>query len=104
METSFSSILNDFPQFPQDMSEQHLALGHDTSSLALSSISVAGNHITERCAISEGGRDISVGIGTRLWTQNVWSSNHGLSRFFFINATTCPLWTSWSPLPVVAEV
>jgi hypothetical protein len=20
------------------------------------------------------------------------------------NATTCPLWTSWSPLPVVAEV
>jgi hypothetical protein len=25
------------------------------------------------------------------------------SRIFF-NATTCPLWTSWSPLPVVAEV
>jgi hypothetical protein len=23
---------------------------------------------------------------------------------FFPNATTCPLWTSWSPLPVVAEV
>jgi hypothetical protein len=23
---------------------------------------------------------------------------------FFANATTCPLWTSWSPLPVVAEV
>jgi hypothetical protein len=23
---------------------------------------------------------------------------------FFSNATTCPLWTSWSPLPVVAEV
>jgi hypothetical protein len=24
--------------------------------------------------------------------------------FFKSNATTCPLWTSWSPLPVVAEV
>jgi hypothetical protein len=23
---------------------------------------------------------------------------------FFSNATTCPLWTSWSPLRVVAEV
>jgi hypothetical protein len=23
---------------------------------------------------------------------------------FFPSATTCPLWTSWSPLPVVAEV
>jgi hypothetical protein len=23
---------------------------------------------------------------------------------FFANVTTCPLWTSWSPLPVVAEV
>jgi hypothetical protein len=23
---------------------------------------------------------------------------------FFSNATTCPLWTSWSPLPVVVEV
>jgi hypothetical protein len=23
---------------------------------------------------------------------------------FFSTATTCPLWTSWSPLPVVAEV
>jgi hypothetical protein len=22
----------------------------------------------------------------------------------FANATTCPLWTSWPPLPVVAEV
>jgi hypothetical protein len=26
------------------------------------------------------------------------------SNFFFSNATTCPLRTSWSPLPVVAEV
>jgi hypothetical protein len=25
-------------------------------------------------------------------------------NFFSPNATTCPLWTSWSPLPVVAEV
>jgi hypothetical protein len=25
-------------------------------------------------------------------------------RIFSFNATTCPLWTSWSPLPVVAEV
>jgi hypothetical protein len=25
-------------------------------------------------------------------------------RVFFANVTTCPLWTSWSPLPVVAEV
>jgi hypothetical protein len=24
--------------------------------------------------------------------------------FFSSNATTCPLWTSWSPFPVVAEV
>jgi hypothetical protein len=24
--------------------------------------------------------------------------------FFCANATTCPLWTSWSPLPVVAKV
>jgi hypothetical protein len=24
--------------------------------------------------------------------------------FLPINATICPLWTSWSPLPVVAEV
>jgi hypothetical protein len=23
---------------------------------------------------------------------------------FFVNATTCPLWTPWSPLPVVADV
>jgi hypothetical protein len=23
---------------------------------------------------------------------------------FFSNVTTCPLWTSWPPLPVVAEV
>jgi hypothetical protein len=23
---------------------------------------------------------------------------------FFSSTTTCPLWTSWSPLPVVAEV
>jgi hypothetical protein len=23
---------------------------------------------------------------------------------FFANATTCPLWSSWTPLPVVAEV
>jgi hypothetical protein len=28
---------------------------------------------------------------------------HGILNYFF-NATTCPLWTSWSPLPVVAEV
>jgi hypothetical protein len=27
-----------------------------------------------------------------------------LKHFFLSNATTCPLWTSWSPLPVVAEV
>jgi hypothetical protein len=25
-------------------------------------------------------------------------------KVFFSNATTCPLWTSWPPLPVVAEV
>jgi hypothetical protein len=25
-------------------------------------------------------------------------------RKFFSNATTCPLWTSWSPLPVLTEV
>jgi hypothetical protein len=25
-------------------------------------------------------------------------------QYIFFNATTCPLWTSWSPLPVVAEV
>jgi hypothetical protein len=24
--------------------------------------------------------------------------------YSFTNATTCPLWTSWSPLPVVTEV
>jgi hypothetical protein len=24
--------------------------------------------------------------------------------FFLANAPTCPLWTSWSPLPTVAEV
>jgi hypothetical protein len=30
---------------------------------------------------------------------------HGTQiMFFFSNATTCPLWTSWSPLPVVADV
>jgi hypothetical protein len=27
-----------------------------------------------------------------------------LRNGFFSNATTCPLWTSWSPLLVVAEV
>jgi hypothetical protein len=27
-----------------------------------------------------------------------------LETFFMDNATTYPLWTSWSPLPVVAEV
>jgi len=67
METGFfSSILHDFPQFPQDMSEQHLEFDHDTSSHTLSSISVAGNHITERCGVSEGDRDISARIETRL--------------------------------------
>jgi hypothetical protein len=25
-------------------------------------------------------------------------------NFFLSNGTTCPLWTSWSSLPVVAEV
>jgi hypothetical protein len=30
--------------------------------------------------------------------------NDRLQIFFFCNATTCPLRTSWSPLPVVAEV
>jgi hypothetical protein len=24
--------------------------------------------------------------------------------FLFSNSTTCPLWTSWSPLPVIIEV
>jgi hypothetical protein len=48
------------------MSEQHLELDHDTSSHTLSSISMAGNHITERCTISEGDWDISVGIETSL--------------------------------------
>jgi len=62
----FSSILHDFPQFPHDLSEQHLALDHDTSSQTLSSISMAGNHITERCALSESDRDISVDIETRI--------------------------------------
>jgi hypothetical protein len=28
----------------------------------------------------------------------------GRQTFFFANATTCPLWTSCSPLPVVAEM
>jgi hypothetical protein len=27
-----------------------------------------------------------------------------LLQFFFVNATTCPLWTLWCPLPVVAKV
>jgi hypothetical protein len=27
-----------------------------------------------------------------------------MTGFFFANATTCPLLTLWSPLPVVAEV
>jgi hypothetical protein len=27
-----------------------------------------------------------------------------MTDFFPPNATTCPLWTSWSPLPFVAEV
>jgi len=66
METGFSSILHDFPQFPQDMSEQHLEFDRDTSSHNLSSISVAGNHITERCAVSEGDRGISARIETTL--------------------------------------
>jgi hypothetical protein len=27
-----------------------------------------------------------------------------VEQYFALNATTRPLWTSWSPLPVVAEV
>jgi hypothetical protein len=30
--------------------------------------------------------------------------NSGSTYYFLFNATTCPFWTSWSPLPVVAEV
>jgi hypothetical protein len=32
------------------------------------------------------------------------SPRSGCMYVFFANATTCSLWTSWSPLPVVAEV
>jgi hypothetical protein len=40
-------------------------------------------------------------------TNHVNSGNYRIKQVpdvFFPNATTCPLWTSWSPLPVVAEV
>jgi hypothetical protein len=43
--------------------------------------------------------------------KNVFPVRNGLKQgdalshyFFFPNATTCLLWTSWSPLPVVAKV
>jgi hypothetical protein len=37
------------------------------------------------------------------WMEQV--SSQVASKFFFIpNSTTFPLWTSWFPLPVVAEV
>jgi hypothetical protein len=31
-------------------------------------------------------------------------SSFVIGIYIFFNATTCPLWTPWSPLPVVAEV
>jgi hypothetical protein len=44
-----------------------------------------------------------------LWTQNDVKRNKNKfiliwDKVFSFNATTCPFWTSWSPLPVVAEV
>jgi hypothetical protein len=77
METHFPDILRGFPQFSQEMSEQYLGLGHANSVFTLSSIFLADNHIIECCVISAAGRDISVGIKTRL---RVRSSNHGQRR------------------------
>jgi hypothetical protein len=39
------------------------------------------------------------------WTKSATMTSmyeKGNKEFFPSNATTCPLWTSWSPLPVVA--
>jgi hypothetical protein len=39
------------------------------------------------------------------WYENQrWIDWYIFVNFSCANATTCPLWTSWSPLPVVAEV
>jgi hypothetical protein len=41
---------------------------------------------------------------TRGWKNYIMMSFMIDIHGFFSHATTCPLWTSWTPLPVVAEV
>jgi hypothetical protein len=48
---------------------------------------------------------LTLKISLSLQWRNSKSRKSGtVCIFSFSNATTCPLWTSWSPLPVVVEV
>jgi hypothetical protein len=57
---------------------------------------VSGKKKRHRTAISSYEIDSKV----LMWFTSLNQTN----CYFFSYATTCPLWTSWSPLPVVAEV
>jgi hypothetical protein len=70
---------------------------HATMLCAYLASEVKGNNRTQGSKLKNASRINS-------WRFKPYSMLHLIDWIFFANAATYPLWTSWSLLPIVAEV